>query len=69
MKTSYVLESIKSWHIYHFHDTSDNAGLKQIAKLMIIADYALTQQILLLICIYFSKNTIKNIRILQGLFV
>lgn len=33
MKTSYVLESIKSWHIYHFHDTSDNAGLKQIAKI------------------------------------
>jgi len=29
----YVLDSIKSWHIYHFHDTSSTAGLKQIAKI------------------------------------
>lgn len=33
IKTSYVLDSIKSWHIYHFHDTSATAGLKQIAKI------------------------------------
>jgi predicted ATPase len=25
----YVLESIESWHIYHFHDTSDTAAMKQ----------------------------------------
>lgn len=31
--TGYVLDSIKSWHIYHFHDTSATAGLKQIAKI------------------------------------
>lgn len=30
---SYVIDSIKSWRIYHFHDTSDTAGLKQISKI------------------------------------
>lgn len=29
----YVIESIKSWQIYHFHDTSNTSGLKQIVKL------------------------------------
>ena len=29
----YVLESIKSWHIYHFHDTSDTAAMKQSCNL------------------------------------
>lgn len=33
VNTVYVLGSIKSWHIYHFHDTSATAGLKQIAKI------------------------------------
>lgn len=31
--TSYIINSIKSWHIYHFHDTSATAGLKQIVKI------------------------------------
>ena len=26
---SYVLESLKSWKLYHFHDTSDTANVKQ----------------------------------------
>lgn len=33
VKTEYIINSIKSWHIYHFHDTSDTAGLKKIAKI------------------------------------
>ncbi len=31
--SKYVTGSIKSWHVYHFHDTSASAGLKQIAKI------------------------------------
>jgi len=27
-----VLESIKSWHIYHFHDTSDTSSMKQVCQ-------------------------------------
>ncbi|MBU3978484.1 AAA family ATPase [Patescibacteria group bacterium] len=30
---NYVLESIKSWHIYHFHDTSDTSAMKQICQI------------------------------------
>ncbi|HSW88278.1 MAG TPA: AAA family ATPase [Candidatus Saccharimonadales bacterium] len=29
----YVLESIKSWHIYHFHDTSDTSAMKQVCQI------------------------------------
>lgn len=29
----HVLESIKSWHIYHFHDTSDTAAMKQSCEI------------------------------------
>ena len=29
----YVTDSIKSWQIYHFHDTSGTAGIKQISKI------------------------------------
>lgn len=32
VNTKYIIDSVKSWHIYHFHDTSDTAGLKRIAK-------------------------------------
>ncbi|MCP4129573.1 MAG: AAA family ATPase [bacterium] len=28
--TSHVLEAIKGWRVYHFHDTSDSAKMKQI---------------------------------------
>ena len=31
--SNHVLESIKSWQIYHFHDTSGTAGIKQIGKI------------------------------------
>jgi len=29
----HVIDSIKSWHIYHFHDTSKTAGMKQSGKI------------------------------------
>ena len=29
----YVIQSMKSWRVYHFHDTSSSAGVKQIGKL------------------------------------
>lgn len=29
----YVINSIKSWRIYHFHDTSQNSGMKKLGKI------------------------------------
>ncbi len=31
--TIYVLDAIKSWRVYHFHDTSDTAKVKQLGKI------------------------------------
>ena len=30
----YIKPAIQSWHIYHFHDTSDTASVKQLHKIM-----------------------------------
>ena len=30
---NYVYNTLKSWRVYHFHDTSENAGMKKYAKL------------------------------------
>ncbi len=32
--SSYMLDAIKSWKLYHFHDTSDSAGVKRIRDII-----------------------------------
>jgi predicted ATPase len=31
--SSYVIKSLKNWIVYHFHDTSENAGVKQVCDI------------------------------------